>query len=249
MKHGADSLQKDMGSPRCVWEGKTAFEWAEERGHKEVARLLRADMERRQPGIQIGKKSGLGEKLGLLKQVTDLAGGFVPGLSQANDLLGKVQTGVAVAETGRTIYQAARPEAAEPVAEQPSPIVSEPPLHASADAGDADALRRLLEAGADVDERCAEGATSLMHAAARGSVETVKALLDAKAGVNARNANGVTALMTAALMGRAEAVSALLGAGADPNLKAKSGAEALSLAEAAGHADIAVLLKKAGARR
>ena len=56
--------------------------------------------------------------------------------------------------------------------------------------GNVDAARALLEAGADVDARNADGITALMMAAARGHVEVVHVLLEAGADVDARNAVG-----------------------------------------------------------
>lgn len=252
---GADPLyvSTSLLAFRKQW---TAYEWAVERGHREAASLLKAEMDRRMAaaGVSERPQAGIGGKLGFLKQAVSLAGGFVPGLSQVSGALEKAQTAVNVAETGAAVYRAVRPAGAAPAyaaaaqAAEAAPAPQEPKLHEAADTADVGRLRLLLAGGADVNETCADGATALMHAAAVGSAESVKSLLAAKADANASNADGVTALMAAVLTDRLEAVEAMLAGGADPNLRTRIGGTALSLAEAAGHKEIAASLKKAGAR-
>src|SRR5437762_231505 len=64
--------------------------------------------------------------------------------------------------------------------------------------GDAEAIRTLLAAGANVNTINNDGATALMAAAHNGHSNIVGQLIDAKANVNAVNNAGVTALMAAA---------------------------------------------------
>ena len=97
-----------------------------------------------------------------------------------------------------------------------------------------EAIRALLDAGADVNARDDGGETALMKAAS-DNVEAVRALLAAGADVSARSKDGETALMKAASGGDAESVRALLSAGADPTLKDKQGSDALWHARHADH--------------
>ncbi|KAJ1491704.1 hypothetical protein T484DRAFT_1932858 [Baffinella frigidus] len=52
------------------------------------------------------------------------------------------------------------------------------PLLVAASEGDADATRKLLDAGVDVGEKNSNGKTALHHAASAGSPEVVRMLLD-----------------------------------------------------------------------
>ena len=67
-------------------------------------------------------------------------------------------------------------------------------LMAAAEAGHADAVELLLDAGADPDIRRDGGLTALMFAAASGSLRAVTSLLDAGADPAARDASGRSAL-------------------------------------------------------
>mgnify|MGYP003932436073 CR=1 FL=1 len=99
--------------------------------------------------------------------------------------------------------------------------------------GDLAALRRAIEAGADVDQRePSGGSTPLIAAALFGRSGAAKALIDAGADVDARNNDGSTALITAALVARTEIVRALLDAGADRGIRNNNGATALEVATA-----------------
>ena len=104
------------------------------------------------------------------------------------------------------------------------------PLHLAAEAGAADALARLIEAGADVNAVAAAGTTPLMLAAAAGDSRIVQQLLDKGADPNAKeSAHGQTPLMFAAARDRADVVALLLARGADANV-ASSFMDLLALA-------------------
>lgn len=77
-------------------------------------------------------------------------------------------------------------------------------------AGDAAALKQLLEAGADKDEQDEEGRTALHFACGYGEMACVDALLEAKANLDAIDHNKNTALHYAAGYGQPEVVELLL---------------------------------------
>ena len=82
-----------------------------------------------------------------------------------------------------------------------SPNASTPakrfPLIEAASRGDAATCRRLVEAGADSNQRDKSGSTALHHSVRSQSIETVRELLDLGADVDARDHNGVTPLWEA----------------------------------------------------
>ena len=116
----------------------------------------------------------------------------------------------------------------------------------AAQEGESVTMKTLVQAGADVNERGANGETGLMLASANGYTETVKTLLDLGADVNARNSFGQTALFEAIRMYRPEVVKALLDRGADVKVTV-NGVTALTEAKKMGRSDLVHLLTNAGA--
>jgi ankyrin repeat protein len=102
----------------------------------------------------------------------------------------------------------------------------------SVDRGNVDAVRALLEHGANPNVKETEGdQTPLMWAAAGQHSEIVNLLLDHKADTRAKSKGGFTALLFAVQQGDVEAARALLNAGADPNdTRQSDGLTALILA-------------------
>ena len=98
------------------------------------------------------------------------------------------------------------------------------PLHRAADNCDTEALRMLLEAGADVNAQDNNGVTPLHRAARIGKVAAIPRLLESGADVNAQDNDGDTPLHTAAAgLGDVAAIRMLLEAGADMNAWGKYG--------------------------
>ena len=93
--------------------------------------------------------------------------------------------------------------------------------------GQIEALKALIEGGADVDYRNNEGSTALIVAAVFDRIEVSKILIEAGADINAKNNEGSTALHTAALLCRTKIVEILLDNGADKNAKNNTGHKAL----------------------
>jgi outer membrane protein assembly factor BamB len=143
-------------------------------------------------------------------------------------------------------------------------------LMTAARKGDVVAVKKLLDAGADVNAATEYGATALHFAADKGHLDVVRLLVERKANVNARDKfYSATPLTWAAMRKHAPVVGALLAGGAtggDGILQsaARSGdvelvkavlasskpkPDALTSAlKAAGKSELAELLRKAGAK-
>lgn len=124
-------------------------------------------------------------------------------------------------------------------------------LHLAAEQGDVEAVRALLDAGAELDAGTRIGRYTPLHLAARGGHGAVVALLlEAGADPLAATTNsGATALhMAAGAVRGHEAVAALLEHGADPNAReASAGQTPLVFAAAANRAEAIAVLLDAGA--
>ena len=124
----------------------------------------------------------------------------------------------------------------------------ETPLMLAARTGNADAVKMLLGAGAEVDAKETwNGQTALMWAAAAGHGPVVQVLIDHRADIHARSNSGATALIFAVRRGDMAAVRALLAAGADVNAARPDGATTLRVAVINGHEDLVDLLLDQGA--
>lgn len=126
------------------------------------------------------------------------------------------------------------------VASQPD---NNPPLLREVNAGNAEAVRQMLEGGASANTASATGVTPLMNAAGMGNKEIVQMLLAKGANVNARTPGDYTALMSAANNNQPEMVKILLDAGADPSVKDNGGRTALAYAEGRGNKEVIAILK------
>jgi len=120
-------------------------------------------------------------------------------------------------------------------------------LPSAAMAGDADAVRRLLDLGFAVDSPDAQGCTALLRAAGGGHRATVDLLLRRGADPQHAANTGATPLSAAVSMRQAEIVNDLLAAGAQIEHRLPGGVTVLMLAAALGLPDIAARLLTAGA--
>jgi len=135
------------------------------------------------------------------------------------------------------------PKAAEP-AIQAKDSEGKTPLLNAVNTGNTVEVRRLVEAGADVNAATDSGVTPLMNAAGMGNKEAVELLIQKGANVNHRTSGNFTPLMQAALVGKTEIVKILLDAGADPTVKDTGGRTASTYAEDQKHDDIVQLIKQ-----
>ncbi|KAG1681352.1 hypothetical protein FOA52_007400 [Chlamydomonas sp. UWO 241] len=103
-------------------------------------------------------------------------------------------------------------------------------LHSAASAGDVEAIKALLEAGAKPDEADDEGRTALHFACGYGEIECAMALIAAKASLNIIDNNKNTPLHYAAGYGQAESVKLLIDSGADRAALNSDGKTALEVA-------------------
>jgi ankyrin repeat protein len=123
------------------------------------------------------------------------------------------------------------------------------PLHLAAHFGRLEAMRVLLQHGADVHARSAnEMSNTPLHAAAAGGrTEAAAELLGRKADPNARQHGGWAPLHSAAQAGRLDLARLLLDRGADASPRTDDGLTPLDLAEEKGRTDVAALLREHGA--
>ena len=121
------------------------------------------------------------------------------------------------------------------------------PLIEAVRGGDPAAVRTLLDRGADVDARAADGAAALHWAAYADDLAMVDLLLDAGADVAARNRAGVTPLSLAAAGADAALVERLIEAGADPDERLPGGETPLMMAARTGRVAVLAALLDRGA--
>lgn len=115
-----------------------------------------------------------------------------------------------------------------PFGQRTPPAPPVPEVFSLVEAGDADAVRSAILAGADVHARNASGLTPLMVAVtSNASTALLDVLLANGADIDQQAASGITALMLAASQGTPAQVIYLLNAGADPTVTDAEGKTAL----------------------
>jgi ankyrin repeat protein len=121
------------------------------------------------------------------------------------------------------------------------------PLFHAITAGKSEAVKALLDAGADPSVTSRKGHPPLAFAAERGELEAIRLLAKAGADLNAAPPPAYVPLGHAALENKLEAMKLLLDLGADVNAENRAGLTALFSAAARGHRDAVKLLLKRGA--
>jgi ankyrin repeat protein len=121
------------------------------------------------------------------------------------------------------------------------------PLVDAARYAGADAVRALIQKGANVNAAEADGTTPLHWAAHRDDLAAADLLIRAGARVNAANDLGATPLWAASLNGNPAMVRRLLEAGAKPDAALLAGETPVMVASRAGHAAVVEQLVAKGA--
>ncbi len=126
---------------------------------------------------------------------------------------------------------------------------AETDIHYAAANGYADAVKRFIENGGDVNAGDKGGYTALQYAAYNGYIEVVRVLVENKADVNASaNKRKKSALHYAAQKGRKEIALLLLDKGADVNALDKAGRTALDIALRYRRTETGELLRQRGGK-
>lgn len=114
---------------------------------------------------------------------------------------------------------------------------------------DFQAVKVLVEKGANIDKKQGDGITPLMFAVEKGNLEIAEYLINKGADVNSRAKNKNTPLIIATFHGQDECAELLIKNGANVNLKQCDGFTALHFASEKDFIDVAKILIKGGADR
>merc|ERR1711953_989481 len=123
-------------------------------------------------------------------------------------------------------------------------------LHAACEAGHADLIVPLLEAGADINRATYDATfTSLHHALAKAKWDCARILIEKGADLDVLNEGGCfgSSLHYAVYQGNEEFVKLILSKGADLNSADEESLTPLHMAARDGQGEIALMLVKAGA--
>jgi ankyrin repeat protein len=122
-----------------------------------------------------------------------------------------------------------------------------PALHAAVSSGSIEAVRLLLERGANREALDEERQTAVVRAVDAGHEGIVRLFLDYGADLDARDGSGCPVMRQAAAAGHAAIVRLLLERGADPEAQGPVGGTALMAAAERGHVEVVRLLLESGA--
>lgn len=122
------------------------------------------------------------------------------------------------------------------------------PIHIAARNGDIEAMKKLVEAGTDINLPDSFDSTPLILAAFNNRVELFDYLINAGADIHHRNKEGATALFHAAYHGNEHMVATLLAKGADPNVATTYNTTPLMEAAHFGHTSVVQKLIDANAK-
>ncbi|CAM3337969.1 hypothetical protein SAMN04488021_14915 [Paracoccus aminovorans] len=132
---------------------------------------------------------------------------------------------------------------ADPVASRAEPV---PALVATAESGDAAAVKRAIGAGAPLEARDGRGRTALLAATHANRVETARLLIEAGADVNARDHIQDSPYLYAGARGHLQILRMTLAHGADLASTNRFGGTALIPAAERGHVETVRTLIEAG---
>ena len=111
-------------------------------------------------------------------------------------------------------------------------------LSKAAARGDTESVLQLLEDGADVNERDADGRTPVMTATRGNHVETVRALIEAGADIDLQDDRLDNPFLYAGAEGLLDILRLTIDAGADPTITNRFGGTALIPASERGHVEV-----------
>lgn len=146
----------------------------------------------------------------------------------------------------------AAPAQATPPAQEtavPAARAADRGLHDAIAHGDYPSALKMIEDGADIEEKDANAGGSVLHfAVQKGKLPIIDLLVNRGADINSRTKTSTTPLHTAVFYGHLHVVEYLVSRGADINAQSALGATPLQLAMAAKQEPIAARLRELGAR-
>jgi ankyrin repeat protein len=227
---------------------QTLLAWTAKRGHLSTMEVLRSamrDPDKRRSHLRSALRAAVYEqRLAVVRHIVERH----PEVTEGPDALGEAIEGAAVRGNAEILrYLLSRGPCTLEGVGRGSLMGGETPLTKAVFKGKLEAVRVLLEAGANVWVRGLRGHTSLMVAccgAAAGAEhpQIIHLLLASGAEIDARASDGKTALMIAVENGRYGAAQALLSHRPDLSPRDQEGRTVFDLAREAGRPEMIALL-------